>query len=141
MVEFMMQKGEHSLVMQEFVEHDSILRTVTIRDRVVVSRRSIVLRGDFRSATMDAVLNEYTEHENVTDLSHEAVELSIRATHSAGVDFSGTDILEAKDGRLLVSEVNFPCMHANIEKRTGVPVSALMVDYLMERSRRMASFT
>jgi len=138
MVEFMMQKGEHSLVMQEFVEHDSVLRTETIGDTVVAGRRFKVSRDDFRSHNVAAVRNDAIEAEGVTDFPVNIVELSIKATHSAGVDFSGIDILEAKDGRLLVSEVNFPCMHAKTERLTGVPVSALMIDFLIKKSERMA---
>ncbi len=138
MVEFMLDKGERALIMQEFIDHRSVLRTVTLGGSVVTSLRVNVLGGDFRSATMEAVLNRYIDTETVDDLSSEAVELSIGAAHAAGVDFSGIDILETKDGRMLVSEVNFPCMHVNTERKSGVPVTAHMVDFLADKSRRMS---
>ncbi len=138
-VEYMMERGERSLIMQEFVEHPAILRTITIGDRVVAGRRIKRIPGDFRTTTMQRVADRMVDAEGVKEVSPDMAEISIRATHASGVDFSGIDIIEASDGRRLVSEVNFPCIHAPTERSSGIPVSALMVDFLLEKSRRLSS--
>ncbi len=138
-VDLMARKGERSIIMQEFVDHATILRTVTIGDTVVAGRRIKVLQRDFRSHNVAAVLDDAIVAEGVTEFPADVVEMSVEATHVVGVDFSGIDILEAKDGRTLVSEVNFPCVHLTTERTAQVPVMALMVDFLVEKSRRMSS--
>ncbi len=138
MVDFMLEKGERALIMQEFVDHGSILRTVTLGDSVVASLRYNVLEGDFRSASVEAVRSHYVDTEPVEHLPDAVVELSVSAARAAGVDFSGIDVLETKDGRFLVSELNFPCMHVRTELNSGVPVTAHMVDFLAEKSRRVS---
>lgn len=58
-------------------------------------------------------------------------EIAIRAAQVLKLEFGGADIMEAPDGRLVISEFNFPCYFADQQQETGVDIADAIVDRLI----------
>ncbi len=65
-------------------------------------------------------------------VSPELAELSIRAAQAVGGGVVAIDLLETRDGRMLVNEVNYTMEFRNSIETTGVDIPARMIDYLLE---------
>ncbi|NWF79218.1 MAG: lysine biosynthesis protein LysX [Chloroflexi bacterium] len=64
-------------------------------------------------------------------VSPELAELSIRAAQAVGGGVVAIDLLETRDGRMLVNEVNYTMEFRNSIETTGVDIPARMIDYLV----------
>lgn len=65
----------------------------------------------------------------------ELADLSIRAAHAVGGGVVAIDLLETRDGRLLVNEVNYTMEFRNSIETTGVNIPARIIDYVLEVGR------
>lgn len=68
-------------------------------------------------------------------ISPELAELSIRAAQAVGGGVVAIDLLETRDGRMLVNEVNYTMEFRNSIETTGVDIPARMIDYLVAVGR------
>ena len=64
-------------------------------------------------------------------LTPELVELSVRATQAVGGGVVAIDLLEDREGRLLVNEVNYTMEFRNSIDTTGVDIPARIIDYVV----------
>ncbi len=65
----------------------------------------------------------------------ELADLSIRAAHAVGGGVVAIDLLETRDGRMLVNEVNYTMEFRNSIETTGVNIPARIIDYVLEVGR------
>lgn len=68
-------------------------------------------------------------------VTHELADLSIRAAHAVGGGVVAIDLLETRDGRMLVNEVNYTMEFRNSIETTGVNIPARIIDYVLEVGR------
>ncbi|HMQ34469.1 MAG TPA: lysine biosynthesis protein LysX [Chloroflexaceae bacterium] len=65
----------------------------------------------------------------------ELAEISLRAARAVGGGVVAIDLLETRDGRLLVNEVNYTMEFRNSIDTTGVDIPARIVDYVVAAGR------
>lgn len=63
----------------------------------------------------------------------------MRAVRALRYEFGGVDILEHPTGRLYLLESNFPCYFATPQEVIGTDVAGAMLEYLVEKSRRLSA--
>ena len=117
-------------ILREFIPPRAVGRLTVLGDRVVSSVKKFIPEGDFRS-------DGYFRPCEAADFGEDAAALALRATRVAGWEFAGVDILISESGAPYLLEANFPCNFVPPEKETGVPLSRYMVEYLLEKSRRI----
>lgn len=101
-------------------------RLLVIGDRVLGMRR--VSDGDWRT---NVSLGGRAEPLEVTA---ELAELAHRAAAAVGAPLAGVDVLPARDGRLVVLEVNAVPGWRALARVTGVDVARLVLDLLKQRA-------
>jgi [lysine-biosynthesis-protein LysW]--L-2-aminoadipate ligase len=69
-------------------------------------------------------------------ITPELADLSIRAAHAVGGGVVAIDLLETRDGRMLVNEVNYTMEFRNSIETTGVNIPARIIDYVLEVGRK-----
>jgi len=62
-------------------------------------------------------------------------QLALRAAAAIGADYAGVDLLPARDGRVVVLEVNGIPGWEGLQRATGLDVAGAVVDHLVERVR------
>ena len=70
------------------------------------------------------------------DVTPEVEELCLRAATAVGGGVLAIDLLETRDGRVLVSEVNHTMEFRNSIAPTGVDIPGRIVDFVIETARR-----
>jgi RimK family alpha-L-glutamate ligase len=65
--------------------------------------------------------------------------LAVAAAAAIGADYAGVDLLEAEDGRLLVTEVNGIPAWQGIERATGIDIAAVIAARVRARARGVAA--
>jgi [lysine-biosynthesis-protein LysW]---L-2-aminoadipate ligase len=78
-------------------------------------------------------------HAENCPVSPELADLSIKAAHAVGGGMLAVDILETKEGQLLVNEVNYTMEFRNSIETTGVNIPARIIDYVLAVGRGEAS--
>jgi [lysine-biosynthesis-protein LysW]--L-2-aminoadipate ligase len=63
-------------------------------------------------------------------ITPELADLSVRAAHAVGGGVVAIDLLETRDGQLLVNEVNYTMEFRNSIDTTGVDIPARIIDYV-----------
>ena len=71
----------------------------------------------------------------------EWVDLASRAAEAVGAEVAGVDLLPARDGRLLVLEVNAVPGWRGLESATGVDVGDAVIRHLENRAATSADAT
>ena len=66
----------------------------------------------------------------------EMADMSLRAAQAVGGGVVAIDILETKDGRMLVNEVNYTMEFRNSIETTGVDIPARIIDHVLAMGRR-----
>lgn len=74
-------------------------------------------------------------HASNCPLTPELIDLSLRAAQAIGGGVVAIDLLETKDGRLLVNEVNYTMEFRNSIETTGVDIPARIIDYVLAVGR------
>ncbi len=134
-VNFMHWKGESSLVMQEFIEHASALKVLCIGERAVVGQRFLVPPNEFRTNRPGYDKNLPSKSNIFTRFTEEVERQAVAATRAIGVDSAVVNIVEGEDGRLVVTKAGFPFWYLRLEQVSGVPITDMLVDHLVEKSR------
>ena len=114
-----------AVLIQEYIaeSHGKDIRALVVGDRVVASMRRRARGREFRS---NYHLNGTVEK---VDLPPEFEEAACRAARVLGLHIAGVDLLEAKDGPLVL-EVNSSPGLEGIEKASGVNVAGEIIDYV-----------
>ena len=114
-----------AVLIQEYIaeSHGKDIRALVVGDRVVASMRRKARGREFRS---NYHLNGTVEK---VDLPPEFEEAACRAARVLGLHIAGVDLLEAKDGPLVL-EVNSSPGLEGIEKASGVNVAGEIIDYV-----------
>ena len=114
-----------AVLIQEYIaeSHGKDIRALVVGDRVVASMRRRARGREFRS---NYHLNGTVEK---VDLLPEFEEAACRAARVLGLHVAGVDLLEAKNGPLVL-EVNSSPGLEGIEKASGVNVAGEIVDYV-----------
>lgn len=118
-------------VIQEAAVTGRDIRCFVVGDQVVacMERRSSS-SGEWRS---NAALGGSAEALLVTS---ELEELSLRASKAVGAEIAGVDMLYARDGGLLVNEVNVVPEFKTLSRVTGVNVARVIAEYLILNLKR-----
>ncbi|MDG1555654.1 MAG: RimK family alpha-L-glutamate ligase [Candidatus Poseidoniaceae archaeon] len=114
-----------AVLIQEYIaeSHGKDIRALVVGDRVVASMRRKARGREFRS---NYHLNGTVEK---VDLPPEFEEAACRAARVLGLHIAGVDLLEARNGPLVL-EVNSSPGLEGIEKASGVNVAGEIIDYV-----------
>ena len=124
LVQGLLLTGRAGLIQEYIAEsHGKDIRALVVGDRVVASMRRRARGREFRS---NYHLNGTVEK---VDLPPEFEEAACRAARVLGLHIAGVDLLEAKDGPLVL-EVNSSPGLEGIEKASGVNVAGEIIDYV-----------
>jgi hypothetical protein len=130
-VDFAEAEGKSPLLCA-YVEDATHWRLIVVGDRVVAGYRNRKDRNDFRTYADE-------DPEDFAQPIRPAIaELAARAVSTLRYEFGGVDILEHPTGRLYLLESNFPCYFATPQEVVGTDVAGAMLDYLIEKSRRLS---
>ncbi len=117
---------------QETVPHDGRdVRAFVVGDRVVAAAwRRALPPESWRTNVARGARAEAAE------LTPAWAELAVRAARAVGADYAGVDLLPARDGRILVLEVNGIPGWKGVQAATGVDVPGAIVAHLERRVGR-----
>jgi ribosomal protein S6--L-glutamate ligase len=126
LVQGLLMTGKSVLVQEYIAEsHGKDIRALVVGDQVVACMRRRARGREFRS---NYHLNGTVEK---VELPEGYAEAACRAARVLGLNIAGVDLLEGKDGPLVL-EVNSSPGLEGIEKASGVNVAGAIVDYVME---------
>ncbi len=126
LVQGLLMTGKSVLVQEYIAEsHGKDIRALVVGDQVVACMRRRARGREFRS---NYHLNGTVEK---VDVPEGYAEAACRAARVLGLNIAGVDLLEGKDGPLVL-EVNSSPGLEGIEKASGVNVAGAIVDYVME---------
>ncbi len=123
-----LQDSGHRLIIQRFVSESRgrDVRALVVGGEVVASMRRIAVAGEFR-----ANLHRGGRVEAIT-LDPDSRQVAIQAAQVLGLNVAGVDMLEGRDGPLVL-EVNSSPGLEGIESATGVDAAAEIINYLSRR--------
>ena len=111
------------IYLQEFVEHEGFdIRALVIGEELFAMRRRST--GDWRTNIRLGAMAEPAR------LSAEETELARRAAAAVGAPLAGVDLLPARDGRMLVVEVNAVPGWKALAEVLQIDVAARVLDYV-----------
>ena len=106
------------------------IRAIVIGNRTVAAIYRISTTSDWRTNTARG-----GKAENLP-ISKELDDICLRATRPFGSGFYGVDLMESEDLGLLVHEVNNTTEFKNVMAQSKVDIPGLIIDYLLELSRK-----
>ncbi len=118
---------EHEVLIQQYIHesHGTDIRALVVGDKVVACMRRRARGREFRS---NFHLNGTVES---VDLSPEYEEVALRAARVLGLNIAGVDLLEGKNGPLVL-EINSSPGLEGIEMASGINVAEKIIDFLEE---------
>ncbi len=116
---------KQNVLVQRFVRESRgrDIRAIVTGDRVIAAMRRVAQGQEFRSNVHRGGRTE------AVDLSEEYRETAVRAAQIMGLRVAGVDMLEGRDGPL-VMEVNSSPGLEGIEAATGLDVAGAIVEYI-----------
>jgi RimK family alpha-L-glutamate ligase len=120
-----LELGNYVFYVQEFIPHfNRDIRVFIIQDEPVAAmvRESDLWKTNIARGAKARPL----------DITPEFRELSVKAAKTLGAFYAGVDILEAEDGRLLVTEINGIPGWYGLQGATGIHVADLIAKNLIE---------
>ncbi|MCF2136217.1 MAG: RimK family alpha-L-glutamate ligase [Candidatus Thorarchaeota archaeon] len=131
-MKFIHQLGQ-VLYIQELVEKPNRdVRAFVIGDQVVGSMYRYLPEGtdgEWRTNVHGGGRAEYTQ------LSEEYEECAIKTAEVMGLDYTGVDIIESKDGPCVI-EANAAPSWSALSRVTGLDIAGMIVDRLIEKSKK-----
>lgn len=120
-----LQSTRQNVLIQKFVAESKgrDIRAIVVGDRVVAAMRRVAQGQEFRSNLHRGGRTE------VVDLSDDYLQTAVRAAQIMGLRIAGVDMLEGKDGPL-VMEVNSSPGLEGIETATQLDVAGAIIDYI-----------
>lgn len=121
----LLQSQKQNVLVQKFVAESRgrDIRAFVVGDRVVAAMRRVAQGQEFRSNVHRGGLTE------VVTLDKEYTETAVRAAQIMGLRVAGVDMLEGKDGPLIM-EVNSSPGLEGIETCTQLDIAGAVVDYI-----------
>lgn len=118
-----------NVLIQKFVKESKgrDIRAIVAGGKVIAAMRRIAQKGEYRSNVHRGGKVEAVK------LDEKYERMAIRATQIMGLNVSGVDMLEGKDGPQIV-EINSSPGLEGIERATGKDVAGAMVEFLEEQS-------
>ncbi len=123
---FLKKNGATRMVLREYIDSYRHARLVVLGDKVVDSIEYIVPENDFRT-------NAGKPQVKAEKFSDDFEKIAIEAIKIIDLEFGGVDILIGKDSSPYLAEVNFPCYFPRNQLTTGVDISGMMVEYLVDK--------
>lgn len=130
LVQYLISRRSAPMLM-EYVDLVAAHRLTVIGDAVVAPYTKAPDPDDFRTNT------DGSTDEGTFEAPPEMVDLCLAAARVRRLEFGGVDLLEDRQGRLYLTEMNFPSFFPRQEEVTGVHIGGLMIDYLMKKSARL----
>ena len=125
----LMQKiGTKNILFQEFIQSSfgRDVRLYVIGKKVVLSVKRIAQNGDFKANVSNGgTMVPFTP-------SKEFIEMAQKVARILDVDFAGIDLLFDENEKPIFCEINSNAHFKNVYKATGVDLSILLVDYILE---------
>ncbi len=120
-----LQSTRQNVLIQRFISESKgkDIRAFVIGDRVVAAMRRSAVGDEFRSNVHRGGTTE------VVELDPEYERIAVRAAQIMGLRVAGVDLLEGKDGPL-VMEVNSSPGLEGIEGATGLDVAGAIIDFV-----------
>ena len=120
-----LQSTNQNVLLQSFVSESrgKDIRAFVVGDQVVAAMRRVAQGDEFRSNVHRGGLTERVK------LDPEYVETAVRAAQIMGLRVAGVDMLESKDGPLVL-EVNSSPGLEGIEGATELDVAGTIIDYI-----------
>ena len=126
---FVLAQG-HDPLLCAYIDQATHWRLIVLGDAIVAAYRNEPITDDFRTyAPTDP--SAYT-----TTVRPDLARVAIRAVEVSQTEFGGVDVLEDPAGNLYVLEANFPCYFAHPQEVAHIDISGMMVEYLVEKTRR-----
>lgn len=121
----LLQSQKQNVLMQKFVAESKgrDIRAFVVGDRVVAAMRRVAQGQEFRSNVHRGGLTE------VVTLDEAYTQTAVRAAQIMGLRVAGVDMLEGKDGPLIM-EVNSSPGLEGIETCTQLDIAGAVVDYI-----------
>ena len=118
---------DHEVLIQQYIHesHGTDIRVLVVGDKVVACMRRRARGREFRS---NFHLNGTVES---IDLPPEFEEVALRAARVLGLNIAGVDLLEGKNGPLVL-EINSSPGLEGIEMASGVNIAEKIIDFLEE---------
>lgn len=117
-------------VLRKFISRAEHFRCIVLGNRVIDSVKYLPVEGDFRTNAMPDIQVEQV------DIAEQISDIAIKAVSVLGLEFGGVDILVSAQKEPYIAEVNFPCYFPRCQLATGVGISGMMVDYLVDKYRK-----
>ncbi|MFC1802931.1 RimK family alpha-L-glutamate ligase [Thermoproteota archaeon] len=119
----MLDRLYHPLIIQKYVETPGRdIRVFIIGDECVGAVYKYIPEGQWKSNVAQG--GNMVEEE----MDPEIIEIAFKATRAMGLDYCGVDILESKDGNIVL-EVNASPGWQGLKKATGKDIAELVVMY------------
>ncbi len=120
-----MQSTRQNVLVQKFVKESRgrDIRALVVGDRVVAAMRRVAKGNEFRSN-----VHRGGSAERII-LDEQYCETAVRAAQILGLGVAGVDMLEAKDGPLIIEVNSSPGLEA-IESCTQLDLAGAIVDYV-----------
>lgn len=128
-VGFLKKIDTNNMVLREFIDSHRHARLVVLGGKVIDSIEYIVPENDFRTNAGEPIV----KGEKFPDLFEK---IAIDAVCGMEYDFGGVDILIDKENNPYLAEVNFPCYFPRNQLTTGVDISGMMVDFLINKANK-----
>jgi ribosomal protein S6--L-glutamate ligase len=123
-----LQSTKQNVLVQEFIKESRgrDIRAFVVGDRVVGAMRRTAQGGEYRSNVHRGGTVEKV------DLDPAYEETAVRAAQILGLRVAGVDMLEGKDGPLIM-EVNSSPGLEGIEAATGLDIAGAVIDYISDQ--------
>ena len=120
-----LQSTKQNVLIQSFISESKgrDIRALVVGDRVVAAMRRSAVGDEFRSNVHRGGTTE------IVELDDEYREVAVRAAQIMGLGVAGVDMLEGKDGPL-VMEVNSSPGLEGIETATGLDIAGAIIDHI-----------
>ena len=120
------------LLVQRFIppEKRRDIRVLIVGKRVIGAMSLVPGKGDFRA---NVHLNAKVAKVRLTK---EKTALALEATRALGLDISGVDMIEEKDGTVRIVEVNYTPGFRGLEKCTGKDIATEIIRYAIGACKR-----
>ena len=115
-------------ILREYIDIEKSARLIVLGDKVVDSIEYAAPSGDFRTNVGKKLsVSKKTFSDDVQNTA-------IKGVNARGFEFGGVDILIDRNGEHYLIEANFPCFFPRCQMLTGVDISGMMLDYLVQKN-------
>jgi ribosomal protein S6--L-glutamate ligase len=120
-------KEKTEVIIQEYLEANYDMRIHILGGKVITGMKRFKIKKDFRS--------NYSLGGSIGELkiSDKVEEVAILAAKSVGAVWAGVDIMETKDGKLYVIEINASPGTDGIEKASKIPVTKKVIKHITNK--------